>query len=695
MTRKDFFFAENILEAFNLQAVQKMERDGELESRWAVLVATTGTDIDYDVVWTIIALINIKVAEGTDAFDLIVKDSTKFTAFFEAVVALVDHNSFLSHPHLQLQYVSFLVNAYQCMEKPIVRQLFIGKCLSLALWKFISSERLDIEIKANPGLQKHWDNAQIQTIGNVTRAAPVPTSAVEPTKKGGKRKMSADADAVADMAASGSAPSSASSALSPEVRLLPTLVDHFLTSLSTVVAATASGAGEMARRQEICHYLQKFTELINDLLSQLATRRFLRTYLDDTHFIVMCRLLMQIRTNDVADGMEIDSASVDAEELRLLSEMLDRIDTMMNFEIDDLTGRVLTSEDLILSNNTRVAAFQQVVYSEYGIAMREVYFSSIGQLCQKDALLKHLNMCNNAQLLLISRRLGIFSEERDTAALYRLVPTPAHVVQGGNDLLKQYLVLICISYLSVRESQLEGINRLSLYPSEDLLWDMNQLPAASSFAADGVTAGTGATTNSDSGSGNAASTSTFLTLPKLNLQFLTMYDYLLRNFILFRLESAYEIRQAIMESVRRMMPKRGSSGTIFSGWSRMAQPITSISINEVSKPHIGENIPGRVTATVEVDLAKCNSEARMEWESLREHDVLFLVGIHNPLTIPSSYNNSSDATSGDKSAGRRRQEVEEAETRDFRHTFGVRHVRGGEVFEVRDQDNVVLNDMTR
>ena len=35
-----------------------------------------------------------------------------------------------------------------------------------------------------------------------------------------------------------------------------------------------------------------------------------------------------------------------------------------------------------------------------------------------------------------------------------------------------------------------------------------------------------------------------LALPKLNLQFLTLHDYLLRNFKLFQLESTYEIRSA-------------------------------------------------------------------------------------------------------------------------------------------------------
>ena len=40
-----------------------------------------------------------------------------------------------------------------------------------------------------------------------------------------------------------------------------------------------------------------------------------------------------------------------------------------------------------------------------------------------------------------------------------------------------------------------------------------------------------------------------LALPKLNLQFLTLHDYLLRNFNLFRLESTYEIREDIQEAI--------------------------------------------------------------------------------------------------------------------------------------------------
>ena len=43
-----------------------------------------------------------------------------------------------------------------------------------------------------------------------------------------------------------------------------------------------------------------------------------------------------------------------------------------------------------------------------------------------------------------------------------------------------------------------------------------------------------------------------LALPKLNLQFLTFHDYLLRNFNLFRLEATYEIREDIADAISRV-----------------------------------------------------------------------------------------------------------------------------------------------
>lgn len=96
-----------------------------------------------------------------------------------------------------------------------------------------------------------------------------------------------------------------------------------------------------------------------------------------------------------------------------------------------------------------------------------------------------------------------------------------------------------------------------------------------------------------------------LALHKLNLQYLTLYDYLLRNFSLFRLESTCndffvirtfsdyifvvflfsdEIRQDVEDILFRMKPwkhEQADSDVVFGGWARMALPITTFSIVEV------------------------------------------------------------------------------------------------------------------
>lgn len=70
-----------------------------------------------------------------------------------------------------------------------------------------------------------------------------------------------------------------------------------------------------------------------------------------------------------------------------------------------------------------------------------------------------------------------------------------------------------------------------------------------------------------------------LSIPKLGLQYLTIHDYLLRNFTLFRLETAHQIRQDIQEAVAKLSPKYFAvqDKTVISGYARMALSITKVS----------------------------------------------------------------------------------------------------------------------
>jgi intron-binding protein aquarius len=65
-----------------------------------------------------------------------------------------------------------------------------------------------------------------------------------------------------------------------------------------------------------------------------------------------------------------------------------------------------------------------------------------------------------------------------------------------------------------------------------------------------------------------------LALPKLNLQYLSVGDFLWRALILYRREAFYGIRKDIDSALRKLRPESRKPGDInFAGSSKMALPI--------------------------------------------------------------------------------------------------------------------------
>ena len=104
-------------------------------------------------------------------------------------------------------------------------------------------------------------------------------------------------------------------------------------------------------------------------------------------------------------------------------------------------------------------------------------------------------------------------------------------MEAEDKLDREMMVEMLLEHFISPPSQAEEIRSMPLYPTDQILWDTNVVP----------------TERYDRNS--------VLALPKLNLQFLTIYDYLLRNFNLFRLESTYEIREDLARCVWRIRPK--------------------------------------------------------------------------------------------------------------------------------------------
>ena len=209
---------------------------------------------------------------------------------------------------------------------------------------------------------------------------------------------------------------------------------------------------------------------------------------------------------------------------------------------------------------------------------------------------------------------------------------------------------VLVSTFEKRLSQRDAINALPLYPNEQVMWDESFVPSIN-YTGEGC-----------------------LALPKLNLQFLTLHDYLLRNFNLFRLESTYEIREDIQDVLKRMGAYvNDEGGTSFRGWARMAVPIKEFRITEVKRPNIGEVKPSACIAEVTFTVQKYKGSMRSEWDELKEHDVLFLLSIQPPL---------------------RQSNNEESNQLSIPERFGLQYVRGCEVIEMRDEGGHLMNDFT-
>ncbi|KAL1258409.1 hypothetical protein QQF64_011653, partial [Cirrhinus molitorella] len=327
---------------------------------------------------------------------------------------------------------------------------------------------------------------------------------------------------------------------------------------------------------EKVHYCERFIEFMIDLEALLPTRRWFNTVLDDAHLVVNCQL--SHLTHREKEG-------------HLFCQLLDMLKFYTGFEISDQTGNALTQKEMTTLHYDRITSLQRAAFAHFP-ELSDFALSSVAAVDTRESLTKHFGHLSSNTLHRVSAYLCLLPELPD-----------------GEDTSydKEFLLELLVSRHERRISQIEQLNQMPLYPTEIIVWDENIVP-----------------TEYYSGEG-------CLALPKLNLQFLTLHDYLLRNFNLFRLESTYEIRQDIEDVVLRMKPWQSEyGGVVFGGWARMAQTIVSFSIVEVAKPNIGENWPARVRADVTINL-NVRDNIKNEWEGLRKHDVCFLITVRPNL----------------------------------------------------------------
>lgn len=335
--------------------------------------------------------------------------------------------------------------------------------------------------------------------------------------------------------------------------------------------------------QESIIYCERFMEFLVDLESQLPTRRYVNTLLRDLNLLPVIRIsrLFQLGRDS------------------LFRDFYSLLKHFVCFSIDDHSGQQRSPQDAYDIHCQELARLQRVAIKKFKDKLALLALANYGSIEKRSELESHLSDLNDTEVEDLCSSLG-----------YRT----KYPEQAGIQMNRQLFLEIILSAFERRPSFQETASELTVLPNERSLYD----PAV---------------IRNETYDGTRP-----LAIPKLNLQYLSLGDFLWRSLLLYRAESFYEIKNDLESVVRRLNPRinRDTKQTAFDGFSRMAIPISKPAIIEVAPAKVGTTNPAHVRAEVLLDVSRLADSVRREWESLRPEDVVFLlaVGPKDPVSAP-------------------------------------------------------------
>ncbi|KAI1104656.1 P-loop containing nucleoside triphosphate hydrolase protein [Jackrogersella minutella] len=470
----------------------------------------------------LIALItNVKAREKLETWSIFEDRPAEFSSLFTRILSMsLDQTLSLT---IRTHLLCFIIYAFQSLDWASVRKE-CAPLVSIGIWHNLSTEsKRESRISQNQQLRKAW-------------------------KASGKRYDSAD--------------DSSKARLRFERAWFYTLTLDFLRLLYTE-----------KRKEEHALYCGRFVEFISDLLSQLPTRRYVNTLLQDLHILPAIRLSPMY--NDEDNGLLRDQWS-------LLSHYV-------HFTIDDQTGAQYSRTETYDKHCAQLAKLQRVALRHFKDKLTVLALSNYGSIDKRSELENLLEALTDEE----TKRLATLLELRTE------YPESINV-----SIDRPFLTEVLLSTYEKRQTFQEVARDTNILPTEDTLFDQGLL-------------------RTDNYDGSAP-----LALPKLKLQYLSVGDFLWRALVLYRCESFYGIRKDIGDALRRLRPESKRPGeTTFAGFSRMALPISRPSILEVVPALVGDDKPSAVNAEISLDVRRLTDNIRREWDSLRPDDVVFLVAV--------------------------------------------------------------------
>ncbi|KAF2813676.1 uncharacterized protein BDZ99DRAFT_495326 [Mytilinidion resinicola] len=509
-------------------------------------------------------MVNVKRRENLPSWDHFNSKPSEFSSFFRRILSMSIDDSLPMK--IRTQLISFIIGAFQSLDSGLVRKE-CAPLVSISIWQNLHSDTVrDRLFEKNPVLKKAW------------RAMS-------------KRLDSADDDVKAR--------------LRFERSWLYTLLLDFL---DRIYGETTS---------DNASYCERFVELLTDLQSQLPTRRYVSTLLQDLNLLPATRL----------------SPMYTDEDNGLFRDLYILLRHFTYFPINDQTGQHQTDLEYHEAHCLKLAKLQRTAFKHFKSKLTILALSNYGSLNQRADLEGHLEELTVDEIVQLCGLLGFRTE----------YPKSSSLVQD-----RDFFAELIIEAHERRPTFQEAVRNMPILPTERILYEPTFL-------------------RNESYNGSRP-----LAIPKLNLQYLTIGDFLWRSFILHRCESFYEIRKDMEDAIRRVQPKSAGTGTKFNGFSRMALPISKPAIIDVAPAKVGDEHPAQVKAEIILDVSRLNYGVRKDWDSLRADDVVFLLDVHPVDEDMPMRNGHQPQHSGQKA--------------------GLRRLRAAEVIQVQDEKGRPLRD---
>ncbi|KAJ9131170.1 Pre-mRNA-splicing factor [Pleurostoma richardsiae] len=513
----------------------------------------------------IVLIIIIKRREHLETWDIFNDRPTDFSSLFRRILSMsLDHTIPLA---IRTHILSFVIHSFQSLDCGIVRKE-CAPLVSISVWHNISTEKKrDEKLDEHAHLRKAW------------RAAA-------------KRYDAAD--------------EATKARLRFERSWLFSLMLDFLNLVHV----------ENSKKDQVL-YCERFVELLSDLQSQLPTRRYVNTVLQDLHILPALGL----------------SPMFNDEDNSLFRDLCAMLSHYTYFTIDDQTGAQQSKTQAYDRHCAKLANLQRTALKHFKEKLTVLALSNYGSIDRRSELESLLEPLTDDEVTELSAFLNLRTSYPGSTSLR---------------VDRRFLTEVLLSNFERRKTFQETAQEMSIMPTEQSLFDQGLL-------------------RTDSYDGSHP-----LALPKLNLQYLSVGDFLWRSLTLYRSEALYSIRRDIEDVLLRLKPETKRSGeTSFSGRSRMALPIARPSILEVVPALVGDDKPSMVRAEILLDVRHLGDHVRKEWESLRPDDVVFLLAVD-----ASKYQN---ATNGGAP-------LTEAQK------LGLVSVRGAEIMQVLDDRGRPVRD---